>query len=62
MYVTEEDIKKLLYYPLDFAIQMETYQIDYVLEKFLDVRGVKDNYKENFMKTKWQKEFNPPPQ
>jgi len=60
MYVTEEDIKKLLYYPLDFAIQMETYQIDYVLEKFLDVRSVKDNYKENFMKTKWQKESNPP--
>ena len=62
MYVTEEDIKKLLYYPLDFAIQMETYQIDYVLEKFLDVRSVKDNYKEQFMKTKWQKESNLPPQ
>jgi len=41
---------------------METYQIDYVLEKFLDVRSVKDNYKENFMKTKWQKESNPPHQ
>ena len=62
MYITKEDIKKLLYYPVDFAIQMETYQIDYVLEKFLDVRSLKDKNKDNFMKLKWQKEFNLPPQ
>ena len=62
MYVKRKDITKLLYNPLDFAIQMETYQIDYVLEKFLDVRNVKNKYGGNFMKSKWQKEYNPPHQ
>ena len=57
MYVREKDIKKLLYYPIDFAIQMENYQIDYVLGKFLDVRNEKYKYKEDFMKSKWQKEY-----
>ena len=57
MYVREKDIKKLIYYPIDFAMQMETYQIDYVLGKFLDVRNVKYKYKEDFMKSKWQKEY-----
>ena len=62
MYVTKKDIKKLVNEPIDFAIQMETYQIDYVLEKFLDVRNVKNKYGGNFMKSKWQKEYNPPHQ
>ena len=53
MYVTKKDIKKLINEPVDFAIQMETYQIDYVLEKFLDVRNVKNKYGGNFMKSKW---------
>ena len=57
MYVREKDIKKLLYYSIDFAVQMENYQIDYVLGKFLDVRNVKYKYKEDFMKSKWQKEY-----
>ena len=57
MYVREKDIKKLIYYPIDFAVQMENYQIDYVLGKFLDVRNVKYKYKEDFMKSKWQKEY-----
>ncbi len=59
MYVTEDDIKKLLYEPLEFASRMETAEIDYVLEKFLDVRTVKYKYQEDFMKSKWQKEYNP---
>ena len=62
MYVKEKDIKKLLYHPIDFAIQMEHYQIDYVLCKFLDVRNVKNKYKEDFMKSKWQKEYKAPVQ
>jgi len=57
MYVREKDIKKLIYYPIDFAIQMENYQIDYVLGKFLDVRNVQNKYGGNFMKSKWQKEY-----
>ena len=57
MYVREKDIKKLIYYPIDFAMQMENYQIDYELGKFLDVRNVKYKYKEDFMKSKWQKEY-----
>ena len=47
MYVREKDIKKLLYYPIDFAMQMENYQIDYGLGKFLDVRNAKYKYKED---------------
>ena len=62
MYVTARDIKKLLYAPVDFAMMLETEQIDYVLEKFLDVRSVKDKYQESFMKSKWHKEYNPPHQ
>jgi len=62
MYITKDDIKKLLYYPIDFAIQMENYQIDYVLGKFLDVRNVKYKHKEDFMKSKWQKEYKAPVQ
>ena len=62
MYITKDDIKKLLYYPIDFAIQMENYQIDYVLGKFLDVRNVKYKYKEDYMKSKWQKEYKVPVQ
>ena len=62
MYVREKDIKKLLYYPIDFAIQMENYQIDYVLGKFLDVRNVKYKYKEDYSKAKWQKEYKAPVQ
>ena len=62
MYITNEDIKKLLYYPIDFAVQMENYQIDYVLCTFLDVRNVKNKYKEDFMKSKWQKEYKAPVQ
>ena len=46
MYITKEDIKKLIYHPVDFAIDMENYQIDYVLCTFLDVRNVKYKYKE----------------
>jgi len=59
MYVRNRDIKKLLNAPLDFAIMMEPYQIDYVLEKFLSVRQVKNKYKEDFMKSKWQKDYSP---
>lgn len=59
MYVTKDDIKKLVAAPLDFAMQMEPREIDYVLEKFIDVRQVKQNYKEDFMKSKWQNEYNP---
>ena len=59
MYVGKKDITKLLYNPLDFAIQMEPYQIDYVLEKFIDARNIKQKYGGNFMKSKWQKEYNP---
>ena len=62
MYVREKDIKKLLNYPIDFAIQMENYQIDYVLCKFLDVRNVKYKYKEDYSKAKWQKEYKAPVQ
>jgi len=62
MYITKEDIKKLLYHPIDFAIQMENYQIDYVLCKFLDVRNVKYKYKEDYSKAKWQKEYKVPVQ
>jgi hypothetical protein len=57
MYVTKKDIKKLLYAPIDFAVQMEPYQIDYVLEKFLDVRSVKEKYQEDYMKSKWHDEY-----
>ena len=62
MYVREKDIKKLLNYPIDFAIQMENYQIDYVLGKFLDVRNVKYKYKEDYSMAKWQKEYKAPVQ
>ena len=57
MYITKDDIKKLLYYPIDFALQMENYQIDYVLCKFLDVRNAKYKHKEDYLKSKWQKEY-----
>ena len=62
MYISSCDIKKLIKNPIDFAIQMEPYQIDYVLEKFLDARNIKQKYGGNFMKSKWQKEYNPPHQ
>lgn len=62
MYVREKDIKKLLNYPIDFAIQMENYQIDYVLCKFLDVRNVRYKYKEDYSMAKWQKEYKAPVQ
>ena len=59
MYVREKDIKKLIYYPIDFAIQMENYQIDYVLGKFLDVRNVKYKYKEDLSNQNGKKNTKP---
>ena len=62
MYITKEDIKKLIYHPVDFAVQMENYQIDYVLCKFLDVRNLEYEYRRNYMRSKWQKEYKAPVQ
>jgi hypothetical protein len=56
MDVSKDDIKKLIDAPVEFAILMENDQIDYVLEKFLDVRNTRNKYREDYMKPKCQDE------
>lgn len=56
MDVSKNDIKKLIEAPVEFAILMENDQIDYVLEKFLDVRNTRNKYREDYMNFKCQDE------
>jgi hypothetical protein len=45
--ITSRDIKKLKYYARDFALMMDNEDIEKVIVEFVEVKGLRDNYRRN---------------
>jgi hypothetical protein len=43
--ISEEDVRKLKYHAMDFAMMMDDEDIEKVIFEFIEVKRIRDNYR-----------------